>query len=612
MTRDRRLTRRRRVAHGRGLRGGRGRGGGAAGLLGRQLRLQRPPRSRRPSARSRSTRSGPPRSPCATWPTPTSCACCPRSTRCARCPRPFGARGGEAPVWRGGLRARAGSAHRRAPRRGLRRRARRLPAAALHGGAPGAAAARRIWTTAEAFETLKHYLSLAGLGPVDDDALLAAGGPRVRGTLPRLGARAHACRPPWRTWRRCWSAATCPCSPSMTRSWPRRGERIVARDPARRALDLLETRDAARALGQMDAGPPPWARPARGPSSAPRARRSRTGSQGSTPARATAPSSCRVCPRWPRSRPARAGCAAPARPPRATSRRVAAEAMELYWAEFTQRWRETVSDLKVRERGEPRGRRGPPDAARLRGRPAAPPRGGGGRGHRPRGRAGGGGGALGRPPLPFDPLAAPDPYEPLRRVLGEADAAEEGEGPLAALDPLLARARPAARPGVRGGTHARRRCSTRAGRSRRARAGPGRRGPRPARAARPLDGGPRGPGRAGHGGARAGRSLGALGGIGGAPNAPRAVAGRYPFEPGRRGRGDAGRLRPGLRPRRPLRRLLRGEPRGLRGPLRRSLDLDRGPRHRRADLRRAGRVRAAPRRSGGRSSPRARPSRRWR
>ena len=287
---------------------------------------------------------------------------------------------------------------------------------------------------AEAFETLKHYLSLAGLGPVDDDALLLQAERVFEGLYPGSG------RAPTRAslmghMEAMLDRGTLPVLAIDDALVAETREAIAARSPARRALDLLETREAARALGQWT----PAA--ALGPAGA-RAFERASGApltEGIAGLYTRAGYRTVVVTRLPEMAEVAAGEGWVRGPGAAQVNdvsAVAAEAAELYWTEFTQSWRETVSDLRVRDVASPGDaadlltllasetdplRRLAADVAEatdLAGDAEAAE-------------------AL-TANLPFDPLAAPDPYEALRRTLAEAEAAEEGDGPLAEIDPLLA------------------------------------------------------------------------------------------------------------------------------------------------------------------------------
>ena len=291
---------------------------------------------------------------------------------------------------------------------------------------------------AEAFETLKHYLSLAGLGPVDDDALLAQAARVFEGLYPGSG------RAPTRAALMEHMAAMLergdlPVMGIDDALVAETREAIATRDPARRALDLLETREAARALGRWT----PAA--ALGPAGARAFARSSGAplTEGIDGLYTRAGYRTVVVPRLPEMAEVAAGegwVRGPGAAPPGEVSAIAADAMELYWAEFTQAWRELVSDLRVRDVASPGDAA---DLLTLLASEADPLRKLGAEVAQATDLAGGGEGAdalveVGAAGLPFDPLAAPDPYEALRRLLAEDAAAEEGEGSLAPLDPLLA------------------------------------------------------------------------------------------------------------------------------------------------------------------------------
>ena len=287
---------------------------------------------------------------------------------------------------------------------------------------------------AEAFETLKHYLSLAGLGPVDDDALLAQAARLFEDVYPGSG-RAPTRGALMEHMEAMLERGDLPVLAIDDALVEETRERIATRDPARRALDLLETRDAARALGRWT----PAA--ALGPAGA-RAFVRGSGApltDGIPGLYTRAGYRTVVVPRLPEMAEVAAGegwVRGPGAAQAGDVSVIASEAAELYWAEFLQLWRETVSDLRVRDVASPGDAA---DLLTLLASEADPLR-------RLAAEVAEATHLAGAPEeaealsaaLPFDPLAAPDPYEPLRRTLAEAEAAEEGEGPLAAVDPLLA------------------------------------------------------------------------------------------------------------------------------------------------------------------------------
>ena len=284
---------------------------------------------------------------------------------------------------------------------------------------------------AEAFETLKHYLALSGLGPVDVDALTTQAealfdelypGPGRAETRARLMEHLNAMLA---------LEALPPIGVDETLVAATR-EEIAERDPARRVLDLLETRRGARALSD-------WTpRAALGPAAV----RAFEGEDGDAPDMALPGLYTRqgyrevVLPQVAVLAELAAGEGWVRGAPDAGSdvSEIARGAVDLYWAEFDDRWRGAVGRLRVRETV------GIADAADLlqalttQARPltalatsiaqqtdlAGP-------------------GPLGEaldtaPGLPFDPTAAPDPYAALRRALGQGTV----EAPaLADLDTAL-------------------------------------------------------------------------------------------------------------------------------------------------------------------------------
>ena len=348
-------------------------------------------------------------------------------------PQAFRGEGGEAPVWQVGF--------------GLDQEARIAERHAdVYADALGAyllprymvALQERLRTPdlgdAEAFETLKHYLSLAGLGPVDDDALLAQAARVFEDLYPGSG-RAPTRAALMEHMRAMLERGDLPVLAIDDALVAETREAIATRDPARRALDLLETREAAQALGRWT----PAA--ALGPAGA----RAFERASGAALTEGIAGLYTRegyravVVPRLPEMAEVAAGegwVRGPGAQPPGDVSAVAAQAAELYWAEFTQSWRDMVSDLRVRRVASPGDGA---DLLTLLASETDPLRRLAAAVAEATDLAGGTEGAEAlSAALPFDPLAAPDPYEPLRRALGEAASAEEGEGPLAAIDPLLA------------------------------------------------------------------------------------------------------------------------------------------------------------------------------
>lgn len=202
---------------------------------------------------------------------------------------------------------------------------------------------------ADAFETLKHYLSLGGLGPVDPDALLAQSDIIFAELYPGSGRR----------------IAREKLSQHME-AMLERGEMPVmalddalvedarttlrSRSPAQRAYDMLLSRKAARALGQWSpsqalgpAGQQVFARV----SGAPLTQGvpgvfTRRGYQEVVLPQISTVSEIAANEEWVR------GATGGAYEDQSASE-IAADAVGLYWAEFTRHWRELLSDLVIRK-----------------------------------------------------------------------------------------------------------------------------------------------------------------------------------------------------------------------------------------------------------------------
>ncbi|WP_299969538.1 type VI secretion system membrane subunit TssM [uncultured Roseobacter sp.] len=291
---------------------------------------------------------------------------------------------------------------------------------------------------ADAFETLKHYLSLAGLGPIDPDALLAQAETVFADLYPGSGrAETRATLMDHMTAMLQKGALPVMAIDDALVSEVR--EKIGNRSAAQRTLDLLETRQAARELGV-------WS-PARaaGPAGMQAFERASGDpiNDGITGLYTRAGYRQVVLPLvgslaeiasdedWVRGPTA----------PRVTSvSDVTSDAVELYWTEFAGQWRELVSDLRIvapdglaeasdlvallASESDPISRLAREIAAAtdLTGTPA------------------GGEVIAAAADLPFDPLAAPDPFRNLRRALNDtSEDAEEGapENDIGALAVLL-------------------------------------------------------------------------------------------------------------------------------------------------------------------------------
>ena len=310
---------------------------------------------------------------------------------------------------------------------------------------------------AEAFETLKHYLSLAGLGPIDPDALMAQAA-RVFDDLYSGTGRAEMRDALMRHMTAMLARGDLPVLAIDDALVAEVREAIGNRSPAQRTLDLLETRLAARELGLWTPAE------ALGPAGAAAFERAsgvllEAGIEGLYTAAGyrevvlpnVGPlSEIAADEDWVRG---------------PTASRVTAvsdvtrDAVQLYWTEFEGRWRDLVSDLRLRQpaslvdaadlvallasEAKPVDRlaRGVADATNLAGAPldAAPE----GAEDAAAAVTDATGAAAAAADLPFDPLAAPDPFRPLRRALAEPEAgggdeaAPEAADGLAALGPLL-------------------------------------------------------------------------------------------------------------------------------------------------------------------------------
>lgn len=284
---------------------------------------------------------------------------------------------------------------------------------------------------ADAFETLKHYLSLAGLGPIDPDALLAQSERVFAGLYPGSG-RATTRAALQKHMAAMLERGELPVMAIDDELVAETREVIRSRSPAQRVMDLLHTRPAARALPEWSAARALGAAGGQAFARASGARLeegiaglyTRAGYQGVVLPQVGAMAEVAANEGWVRGTGAGAD---------ATTSQIAADAVLLYWTEFSDGWRKLISDIVIREVV------GLEDAAELVSLVASPAD--------PVGRLAGEiagqthltGGAeiLNLGDLPFDPLAAPDPYGPLRRMLEAAEeAGEDAPGALAALTPL--------------------------------------------------------------------------------------------------------------------------------------------------------------------------------
>ncbi|MDO5528024.1 MAG: type VI secretion system membrane subunit TssM [Paracoccus sp. (in: a-proteobacteria)] len=284
----------------------------------------------------------------------------------------------------------------------------------------------------EAFETLKHYLSLAGLGPIDPDGLLMQSEDIFAALYPGAGREATR-QQLARHMGAMLEHGDLPVMAVDDRLVSETRARLGAHNPAQRAYDLLQSRRAARELGE-------W-----------------------TPAAALGPSGARLFARasgapldqgLPRlfTREGYHGVVLPQIGPLAetaasegwvlghqaaatgqNTSEIAADAVALYWDDLARRWSDLLADLVIRDAADLRSAADLIAAASSETRPIerlarevaaqtalnAPPD----------------GTAPSAAGLAFDPLAAPDPYAALRRSL--EGQGEGGETPFAQMTPVL-------------------------------------------------------------------------------------------------------------------------------------------------------------------------------
>ncbi|MFP7674526.1 type VI secretion system membrane subunit TssM [Marivita sp. S0852] len=293
---------------------------------------------------------------------------------------------------------------------------------------------------AETFETLKHYLSLAGLGPIDPDALLAQAETVFADLYPgsgRIGTRASLMR----HMTAMLTQGDLPVMAIDDDLVARTRAIIGNRTAAQRTLDLLLTRNAARDLGMWTpavalgpAGTEAFARTSGKPmTEGIPGLYTRDGYRDVVLPNVAPLAEVASGEDWVRGPTAL----------RVTNvSDVTRDAVQLYWTEFGGKWRDMVTDLKPRQ---PSGLADASDLVALMASEADPI----GRLARsiaaetdlagPSETDAAQGLFATASDLPFDPLAAPDPYSPLRRALDKADSASEDADPeaLAALSPLL-------------------------------------------------------------------------------------------------------------------------------------------------------------------------------
>ena len=284
---------------------------------------------------------------------------------------------------------------------------------------------------ADAFETLKHYLSLAGLGPIDPDALLAQSEQIFADLYPGSG-RAGTREALQGHMVAMLERGELPVMAIDDELVAKTRDKVRDRTPAQRTVDLLRTRPAARALPDWSAAQALGAAGSKAFARASGARLdegvaalfTRAGYQNVVLPQVGAMAEIATNEGWVRGTGAAVG---------ATTSQITADAVQLYWTEFSEAWRSLVSDIVIRDVV------GLEDASELVSLVASAAD--------PVGRLAadiakqtdltGGSELLTGADLAFDPLAAPDLYGQLRRALETAeDAGEDAPGPFAALVPL--------------------------------------------------------------------------------------------------------------------------------------------------------------------------------
>lgn len=276
-----------------------------------------------------------------------------------------------------------------------------------------------------AFESLKHYLSLAGLGPIDPDGLLAHADVIFEGLYPDAG------RAPTRTALTTHLAAmldrgTLPVLQIDETLVAQTRARIETLSPARRVLDLMAAREAARALPDwsVQAAIGPAARAIFDSDAAPvDGLLTRTGYTTVVLPQIMTMAETASQEGWVRGPGGRIT---------ATPSEIASQAIELYWADYAAAWRGSINNIKIRDvsslaeaaelvsqvnaQARPLSRlaKSIADSADLVSLPADLP----------------------LTSLSFDPETAPDPFGPLRRAMTQEGDTEE-DAPLASLTPIL-------------------------------------------------------------------------------------------------------------------------------------------------------------------------------
>lgn len=287
---------------------------------------------------------------------------------------------------------------------------------------------------AEAFETLKHYLSLAGLGPIDQDALLAQADQVFTAQYPGTGRaqtradlRAHMVA--------MLERGELPILEIDDALVEATRARIRDRSPGERVYDLLKTRETAVSYGQWT---PAQSLGTIGSKVFERASGAslkeginlfytREGYQQVVLPKITAMAEIAASENWVRG---------PGAAQTISTSEIAEDAVQLYWADSTRLWRALVSDIVVRQPADLEDMSGmiailSSDAAPLQrlAKDVAQ------LSHLTDGIENAAL-SLAAPELPFDPLSAPQPFGGLRRAL-EASGGEENATALDALTPIL-------------------------------------------------------------------------------------------------------------------------------------------------------------------------------
>ncbi|WP_147108218.1 type VI secretion system membrane subunit TssM [Tateyamaria sp. syn59] len=283
---------------------------------------------------------------------------------------------------------------------------------------------------ARAFETLKHYLSLAGLGPIDRDGLLAQS-ERIFAEL-YSGAGRESTRVALQDHITAMlDKGTLPVLEIDDHLVADVRETVAERSPARRVIDLLSVREATRGLTDWRAAS--VAGPQSGDvfTSAITGVRvdglyTRAGYREVVIPQLGYLSEVAASEDWVRG---------PGAATRADPTDIALDAIALYYSEFERRWREAIANTTVAETNSLG------DAADMMSALASA--------SDPLGRmvrdivvqtnltGAASGAGVNLAELPFDPIAAPDPFGPLRRSLESAtDEAGNEVDALSALTPL--------------------------------------------------------------------------------------------------------------------------------------------------------------------------------